>query len=816
MSEIKLVGTNDIEAQPVLSEAQPTTSKTGDQLSIPSSPPATPGITAPQLGGTEISRSAVFDIGSLTEYIHIDGANRLIQSSNFVAGTSGWIIRGDGSVEFGSGVFRGDITATSGRIANWYINTNTLSSGAVEANSNVLIDSANSLIRLGPTSGNYITLDGTNLRIRSSNYVAGASGFTIEPSLVEAENIKARGSLAGTTFKYDVVSAVGGQLMVANADVLSTDMTALDASTMTIKGDVALALNDVILIRAVATSGIEEECLRVTSGSIIDSYAEGYSGGHFSLYSTQVTRVAQSFAVTGAATLGSCKFYLFRNNSPTGNIVAKLYAHSGVYGTSSEPTGAALATSDTIDVTTLSASSQLVTFTFSGANQYSLSAATKYVISVEYAGGDGSNYIGVGSDSTSPTHSGNTISYNGAYSIWAGTDVPFYVYSTSSNNTYTVTRDLAGTYVSNNNPVWKAGTPITVIGSSDGASAYSGGYLRLIGAGANAPHYSVFKRTGVAYDAVTEYCRLGNLNGFLGYVSEEYGLAIGESTKYLKYDPTNGLQIAGQIQSTVYLTAGEALTDGNAVMIGAGTAIAGNSQTSQNSNEAITDPTDWKSMSFSTTSKAIKISSVTLYLAYNSATPVTVTVAIYATSGGLPTGAALGSVDVAISSAPSPVPTERTFTFATPITVSASTTYQIVAHAPLGGGGDNVNWYYQNSGSGAGKSGDGGSNWSTDANKQRYYKINEIQTVAGNVYKASAAVNNEYVTGFIGFVIGSFSAGQTATILIVGQTTNLAGLTVGSAYYLSDTSGAISTTPGTVSKKVGISLSTTSLLILNS
>lgn len=738
-----------------------------------------------------------------------------LQSPNYVDGVSGWLLDSDGRIK---GVM---IITNGGRIANWYIYTNTIASGSTEAGSNVLIDSANSLIRLGPTSGNYITLDGTNLRIRSSNYVAGASGFTVEPTLVEAENIKARGSLAGATFKYDVVSAVGGQLIVANADVISTDMTALDASTMTIKGDVALALNDIILIRAVATSGIQEEYMRVTAvgvGATSTSTTFPGTGADDNAVGTvawtnpgNITADDASYAVATYASPGTAYSHYLKGTNFGFSI----------------PTGATI---NGIEVTINKNSSLSV-----------------YDEKVRIIKADGS--IGTTDKSSAsiwPTSLTSSV-YGGSSDLWGETwtaadinDADFGValqaklvstgvtqavvdyftikvyYTFLSTNEYSITRDLAASFAANSNPAWKAGTPVTVQGSSDGAAAYSGGYLRLLGAGTNAPHYSVFKRTGVAYDAVTEYCRLGNLNGFLGYVSEEYGLAIGESTKYLKYDPTNGLRIAGQIQSTVYLTAGEALTDGNAVMIGAGTAIAGNSQTSQNSNEAITDPANWKSMSFSTTSKAIKISSVVLYLAYNSATPVTVTVAIYASSGGLPTGAALGSVDVNISSSPSPSPTERTFTFATPITVSASTTYQIVAHAPLGGGGDSVSWYYQNSGSGAGKSGNGGSTWSTDANKQRYYKINEIQTVAGNVYKASAAVNNEYVTGFIGFVIGSFSAGQTATILIVGQTTNLSGLTVGSAYYLSDTSGAISTTPGTVSKKVGISLSATSLLILNS
>lgn len=78
--------------------------------------------------------------------------------------------------------------------------------------------------------------------------------------------------------------------------------------------------------------------------------------------------------------------------------------------------------------------------------------------------------------------------------------------------TYTVTRDLASTYSTDANPVWKAGTPVVKQGSSDGGSTYSGGWLRLIGEGTNAPYYSVFQRTGVAYNGFNEAVRMGNLN----------------------------------------------------------------------------------------------------------------------------------------------------------------------------------------------------------------------------------------------------------------------------------------------------------------
>ena len=50
-----------------------------------------------------------------------------------------------------------------------------------------------------------------------------------------------------------------------------------------------------------------------------------------------------------------------------------------------------------------------------------------------------------------------------------------------------------------------------------------------------------------AYAAGTEVIRLGNLNGFLGYVSALYGIAIGSTDDYLKYDPTNGLRLSGAI-----------------------------------------------------------------------------------------------------------------------------------------------------------------------------------------------------------------------------------------------------------------------------
>lgn len=231
---------------------------------------------------------------------------------------------------------------------------------------------------IGDPTGVHLQLSGPNVRMRSSDYVTGVSGFNIEADLVEAENILARGMMKGATFQYDVVSAVGGQMMVSQTDVLDTDMTALDASTLTVKGTSTFAVNDILLMRATTALGIQEEWLRVT------------------------------------------------------NI--------------------------------------------------------------------------------------------------------------ASAPTYTVTRDLAASFAADTNPIWIKGTTVVKQGVSDGAAAYSGGWLRLFGEGTNSPYYSVFSRTGVAYNAYSELVRIGNLNGIGGQVSEVYGIFAGDysANKYFMYDSTSG------------------------------------------------------------------------------------------------------------------------------------------------------------------------------------------------------------------------------------------------------------------------------------
>lgn len=175
----------------------------------------------------------------------------------------------------------------------------------------------------------------------------------------------------------------------------------------------------------------------ISATAIVDSYSESnYSGAGDEIQIDNgiinSSGGAQSFTGDGGV-LNSAKFYLRKVGSPTGNGVAKIYAHTGTFGTSSLPTGAALATSNTFDVSTLTTSLALATFTFSGAEKITLTNTTKYVATFEYSNGDASNLIEAGFDSTSPSHGGNS-SYKSDVDWFAldTLDLCFYVYKDTS------------------------------------------------------------------------------------------------------------------------------------------------------------------------------------------------------------------------------------------------------------------------------------------------------------------------------------------------------------------------------------------------
>lgn len=245
----------------------------------------------------------------------------------------------------------------------------------------------------------------TESSIQSGNFVSGhlGSGFQIlDSGDAEFNNILARGKLTASVFEKDTISAIGGSLLVMDADILDEDMTNLDSSNLTISGDTTFTVGDILRIK----DGIDDEWLEVTA---IDA------------------------------------------------------------------------------------------------------------------------------------------------------------------NTYAVTRNKANVYSSNNNPIWKKGTSVVNFGQSGEGGVY------MTSSESNAPYLSIVSHAGSPWSALTTHLRLGNLNGFLDYLTDEYGIAIGTSEAYLKYDATNGLQIKGIVTLLSGSDVGDSnqlLDNGNFEVWSAGDAVA--------------------------------------------------------------------------------------------------------------------------------------------------------------------------------------------------------------------------------------------------
>jgi len=113
------------------------------------------------------------------------------------------------------------------------------------------------------------------------------------------------------------------------------------------------------------------------------------------VFSSDVVFAGQTFN-TRPASLTSVKFYLKQVGTASGNMYAALFDHTGTFGTTGEPTGTALAISDTINAATIVATDYVeVEFTFSA---YDLEWS-QYAIGVHYNSwidGDDGIYMGRG------------------------------------------------------------------------------------------------------------------------------------------------------------------------------------------------------------------------------------------------------------------------------------------------------------------------------------------------------------------------------------------------------------------------------------
>jgi hypothetical protein len=180
----------------------------------------------------------------------------------------------------------------------------------------------------------------------------------------------------------------------------------------------------------------------------------------------------------------------------------------------------------------------------------------------------------------------------------------------------------------------------------------------------------------------------------------------------------------------------------------------------------------------------------------------TATAQVYALSGGLPTGSALGtSSPLAYSSG------ELPFTFSSPVSVTPGTSYAIVLNVS-GSTGIIMNVIIQSVDPGI-VSTNGGSTWSAPGGNTRYSVT--YATSAGKVYKVD--LSNPKFGAYKGFAIQSGTAGQTKNVQIGGVLGGFTSLTSGmNVYNDPSTPGGITQTSGiSAGRAVGIAVSATQI-----
>lgn len=234
---------------------------------------------------------------------------------------------------------------------------------------------------------------------------------------------------------------------------------------------------------------------------------------------------------------------------------------------------------------------------------------------------------------------------------------------------------------------------------------------------------------------------------------------------------------------------------------------------------SIITTTNWFAQTFQTTADATAIKKISIKGLRGGSATASIRVSIRAVSANVPTGADIESktVDVLCSTFPTGSYDFVDFEFPEAVAVSPSTTYAIVVRA-TGATSVNMFWIYDNTtpsyaNGNFASSTDSGSSWSSNTAQDHAFRVYESQTDAGKVYPSDASEDDFYANNFIGFSDEAVSADEAVRINHSGIDDNQSGLTVGKTYYLSDTSGAISTTPGSVSKAVCLALSATQVLI---
>jgi hypothetical protein len=187
---------------------------------------------------------------------------QFIQSTGYVAGSSGWRINGNGTAEFSGVVVRGTIFATAGQIGGNTIDSTGIQSSTYTANVAGWRLNSNGTGQIG---GFVVGTD----HIRSSNYSAGSAGWRLDRNgNFEANSGTFRGALAAATGTF------AGSLSAATGTFSGN----LSAAGGTFAGTMTAAA-----VNAVNTINLAGNAVTVPVSAFTDGTVNAGGGGTYTL-----------------------------------------------------------------------------------------------------------------------------------------------------------------------------------------------------------------------------------------------------------------------------------------------------------------------------------------------------------------------------------------------------------------------------------------------------------------------------------------------------------------------------------------------------
>ncbi len=206
-------------------------------------------------------------------------------------------------------------------LAGWAFTNTTLSAANIS-----FLSGANPLITVGADSDWKIEIGGTagSEYIGSSTFSSGplGQGWQIDSTTGRAEfqDVVARGKLSMAVFEYGTISAVGGFLLISPADVLAVDMTAADASTLTVDGDTTFQLNEILRMK----DGTDDEWLQVTNVGSAPTYTVTRDlAGDYAANSNPIWTKGTAVVSTGVANGGYIVMDTSSANTPFLDVILR-------------------------------------------------------------------------------------------------------------------------------------------------------------------------------------------------------------------------------------------------------------------------------------------------------------------------------------------------------------------------------------------------------------------------------------------------------------------------------------------------------------